>query len=155
MKEIVVNIIIEQMPDFEELLQSKSNDSAFRLCNQYIEMVMCYCNLSELSMMEFGICILLCCTFKEMLEWAAAYDRTINYFRLGLVYYIDIIDLENTGNSIYIEFMNGNFVVKETDGQFNQVHTDQGIEHVNKLCSLSGRLIGIPPQQSALVQWMQ
>ncbi len=54
-----------------------------------------------------------------------------------------MVQLENTANAVYVEFTNGNFDMKETDGQFNKIYTDQGIEHVNKVCSLSGGLIGI------------
>ena len=43
----------------------------------------------------------------------------------------------------------GNFVVKKTNGAFNQVPIDQATEWVNKLCKLSNGIIGITKTDSA------
>ena len=45
--------------------------------------------------------------------------------------------------------MGGDFVVKKTNGAFNQVHIDQATEWVNKLCKLSNGIIGITRTDSA------
>ncbi len=65
-----------------------------------------------------------------------------------------MLELEDTTYPVYIEWKEGNFVVKETDVCFNQVYTDQALEHVNRLCKLDGGLVGITRQQAALLRWM-
>ncbi len=88
-----------------------------------------------------------------MLQWQALYHH-VNYQRSGLVYLIDMLELGDTAYPVYVEWKEGNFVMKETDGCFNQVYTDQALEHVNKLCKLDGGLVGITRQQAALFRWM-
>ena len=52
-----------------------------------------------------------------------------------------MLSLEQT--EVYQEFVGGNFVVKKTNGAFNQVPIDQATEWVNTLCKLSNGIIGI------------
>ncbi len=39
-----------------------------------------------------------------------------------------MLELEDTAYPVYVEWKKGTFVVKETDGCFNQVYTDQTLE---------------------------
>ena len=91
-------------------------------------------------------------SFAAMLPWFAIYDHT-NYTRWGTIYLADMKNLEETHPDIYTEFVNGNFVVKKTNHRFNQISTDQALEHVNKICKVAGGLIGITRLESARERW--
>ena len=54
-----------------------------------------------------------------------------------------MMNLHETAPEVYQQFMEGNFVVKESEGRFNQVSVDLGLEHVNKLCKVAGGIVGI------------
>lgn len=90
--------------------------------------------------------------FADMLPWFAVYDHT-NYTRWGAVYLADMKQLEKTHPDVYKEFMEGNFVVKRTDHKFNQISTDQSLEHINRVCKVAGGLIGITRSDSARDRW--
>ena len=62
------------------------------------------------------------------------------------MYLADMMFLRQEVPQVYNEFMAGNFVVKETEGLFNQVSTDMALEHVNKLCKVAGGIVGITNQ---------
>jgi hypothetical protein len=66
----------------------------------------------------------------------------------------DMQQLQETAPEVYQEFKGGNFVIKESIDTFNQVHTDQALEHINRNCKVSGGLVGITCTQSALDRWM-
>ena len=82
-----------------------------------------------------------------------AYYHT-DYSRWGLVYLIDMLQLEQTAPAVYEEFCAGNFVIKESAGAFNQIATDLALEHINKQCKVAGGLVGISRTKSALDRWM-
>lgn len=65
-----------------------------------------------------------------------------------------MLELQQTVPTVYQEFMAGNFVVKEANGRFNQVHTDMALEHINKLCKISGGMVGITRNKTAMDKWM-
>ena len=92
-------------------------------------------------------------TFKEMMPLMMAYDHT-NYSRWGLVYLIDMLQLEQTTPAMYEEFCARNFVIKESAGAFNQIATDLALEHINKQCKVAGGLVGISRTKSALDHWV-
>ena len=48
---------------------------------------------------------------RDMLSWMTIYDH-VNYARWGVIYLVDMMQLENTAPNVYIEFAAGNFVVK-------------------------------------------
>ena len=48
------------------------------------------------------------------------YDH-VNYARWGVVYLLDMFQLENTAPEVHAEFIAGNFIVTETAGSFNQI----------------------------------
>ena len=70
------------------------------------------------------------------------------------MYLADMMFLRQEVPQVYNEFMAGNFVVKETEGLFNQVSTDMALEHVNKLCKVAGGIVGITRSKPALERWM-
>ena len=88
-----------------------------------------------------------------MLPYMATYDH-INYMRWGIVYLADMMNLPDTAPEVYQQFMEGNFVVKESEGHLNQVSVDMGLEHINKLCKRAGGIVGITRSKAALNRWM-
>lgn len=90
--------------------------------------------------------------FLEMLPWFAHYDHT-NYMRWGIVYATDIIQPEISHPDVYKQFMEGDFVVKSTHKTFNQISTDQALEHVNKVGKVAGGLVGITRSDCARDRW--
>lgn len=91
-------------------------------------------------------------SFAAMLPWFAHYDHT-NYTRWGAVYLADAMLLETSHPDVHREFMNGNFVVKTSFNTFNQLSTDQALEHVNKVGKVAGGLVGITRSEGARDQW--
>ena len=65
-----------------------------------------------------------------------------------------MLQLQQTSLNVYREFMSGNFVVKEANSSFNQVLSDMALEHINKLCKISGGIVGITSNKAALDRWM-
>ena len=90
--------------------------------------------------------------FKAMLPWFALYNHT-NYTRWGAVYLADCKQLKTTHPDAYREFLGGNFVVKSSHNKFNQLSTDQALEHINKIGKIAGGLVGITRSANARDQW--
>ncbi len=65
-----------------------------------------------------------------------------------------MLEIEHTAPDVAREFTAGNYVIKESAGVFNQVHTDMALEHVNKLCQIAGGIVAITRLKSALDRWM-
>ena len=63
--------------------------------------------------------------------------------RWGIIYLADMMNLHETAPEVYQQFTEGNFVVKESEGRFNEVSVDLGLEHINKLCKVAGGIVGI------------
>ena len=51
--------------------------------------------------------------------------------RWGIVNLADMMNLHETAPEVYQQFMEGNFVVEESEGRFSQVLVDLGLEYVN------------------------
>ena len=90
--------------------------------------------------------------FAATLPWFAQYDHT-NYTHWGAVYLADAMHLEASHLDIYREFLSGIFVVKTSHNPFNQLSTDQALEHVNKLGKVAGGLVGITRSDGARDLW--
>ena len=83
----------------------------------------------------------------------SVYDH-VNYTRWGTVYILDMQQLSKPAPTVYSQLMDGNFVVKHTPQKFNNVFTDQALEFVNKMCKVSGSLVGITRTESAMNRWL-
>ena len=90
--------------------------------------------------------------FASMLPWFAIYDH-VNYYRWGSVYLADMRQLETSHPDVHEEFMAGNFVVKTSKQNFNQLSTDKAPEHVNKICKTVGGLVRITREDSTRDRW--
>ena len=87
-------------------------------------------------------------SFAAILPWLVMYDHN-NYSRWGPVYLTEMRSLEKTAPEIYREFQAGNFVIKRSQNLFNQVPPDQATEWINKMCKVSGGIIGITRSDQA------
>ena len=76
------------------------------------------------------------------------YDHT-NYARWGPVYLAEMKGLEISHPELFEEFMEGNFVVQQKDGQFNQVPIDHATEWQKKICKISNGIVGITRNDTA------
>ena len=87
-----------------------------------------------------------------MLPWFGIYDH-INYTRWGMISIADMKQLHLTAPEVHEVFMNGDFVVKESKHNFNQLLDDLALEHCNRAGKIAGGLIGITINESALHRW--
>lgn len=90
--------------------------------------------------------------FAKMLPWFAVYDH-YNYSRWGPVYLADMRALPITAPEVHREFVAGRFSIKRNKGMFNQVASDQALEHVNRIAKVSGGIIGITHINSSRDRW--
>lgn len=143
--------IHEFRDEFEVFLEEHSQNSTFTFWKMYIDLVQILLNFVRAE--REGNWELHLEAFQQMLPLMAAYDHT-NYTRWGIVYLADMKNLQQTAPAVYNEFTSGNFGVKRTEGAFNQLPTDQALEHINKLCKIAGGLVGITRNRPALDRWM-
>ena len=137
--------------DMQEFNNEMKTNATFVFWKQYMDMVqilLCFI-LAERE----GNWLLHISTFQEMLPFMVIYDH-VNYTRYGIIYLADMLALPDTAPYVYKEFMEGNFVVKETEALFNQLSPDMALEHINKLCKISGGIVGITRSNAALNRWM-
>ena len=137
--------------EFEVFLEEHSQNSTFTFWKMYIDLVQILLNFVRAEREDNWELHLE--AFQQMLPLMVAYDHT-NYTRWGTVYLADMKNLQQTAPAIYNEFTSGNFGVKRTEGAFNQLPTDQALEHINKLCKIAGGLVGITHNRPALDCWM-
>ena len=91
-------------------------------------------------------------SFSEMLPWFAVFDH-VNYTRWGVVFLADMKLLPKTAPEVYVAFLCGDFVTKETENSFNQIPDDQALEHVNRSGMVAGGLVGITRTEFARDRW--
>lgn len=137
--------------NFKTFLDSQENNKTLRFWRQYIRFIETL--LLFIRAEREGIWDLHVAAFQRMLPLMVLYDH-VNYTRWGTVYLIDMLQLKDKAPSVYEEFKAGNFVVKETEGKFNQVSTDLALEHINRTCKSAGGLVGITQTKTALDRWM-
>lgn len=153
-KEIVDQTIPKMesaLNDFREFFDVNSENATFKFWNEYLELasiLLCFVRAERDGNWPLHLEM-----FKEMLPLMAVYDHS-NYTRWGTVYLLDMQQLSETAPTVYAEFMDGNFVVKHTPQKFNNVSTDQALEFVNKMCKVSGGLVGITRTESAMNRWL-
>ena len=83
----------------------------------------------------------------------AALDST-NYLRWCSIYLEDMRRLPETAPSVYQNFANGNFSIKEKPGRFTAVGGDQKLEQsINLSSKCSDGVIGHAKQKQYVAQW--
>ena len=143
MEELQHPVVSELLWKFDNTFNEESN---FKFWNQYISMVQTLLNFIRAN--RDGNWQLHLESFAEMLPWMTIYDHT-NYARWGPVYMTDMKNLHKTAPEVLKEFEMGNFVVKRSSHQFNQVPVDQATEWVNRMCKISNGIIGITKNDPA------
>ncbi len=93
-------------------------------------------------------------TFQKMFPFMLWYDNT-NYGRWSLIYLIYVFRLDKSTPEVYTEFLDGNFVIKFSNGFFNQILTDQAIEFLDRMCKVMGGVIGITQTLAVLYRWTE
>ncbi|KAG1648498.1 hypothetical protein GQR58_029779 [Nymphon striatum] len=122
--------------------QELKSSATFVFWRQYMDIVQIL--LQFISAEREGLWQLHLSSFARMLPWMAVYDH-IDYLRWGTVYPSDMYQLATTAPVVFDEFEKGNFVVKESDGKFNQVSADLALEHVTRLAEDTRTMFGIQP----------
>mgnify|MGYP001798935761 CR=1 FL=1 len=74
------------------------------------------------------------------------YDH-LNYAKWGSVF---IAEMEQLPGEVLLEFKQGNFVVKWTEGPFNEVSPDHSLEWLNGIGKVGGGIVGITKTSSPL-----
>ncbi|KAG1679053.1 hypothetical protein GQR58_013093 [Nymphon striatum] len=124
--------------------QELKSSATFVFWRQYMDIVQIL--LQFISAEREGLWQLHLSSFARMLPWMAVYDH-INYLRWGTVYLSDMYQLATTAPVVFDEFEKGNFVMKESDGKFNQVSADLALEHVTRLAEDTRTMFGIQPSR--------
>ena len=62
--------------------------------------------------------------------------------------------LHETHPDIYIQFVNGNFVIRKSHRRFSAISTDQAHEQNNALVKGEGGAIGLTENPQAFLRWM-
>ena len=65
-----------------------------------------------------------------------------------------MLNLKETNQHIHDQFVQGNFVLHESNRKFSGVALDQAHEHNNCLVKSDGGAIGITEKEAALLRWM-
>lgn len=124
-----------------------TSSSNFKFWWSYIQMVELL--LLFTSAQRDGLWQLHLQSFTSMLPYFFRYNHT-NYARWGTVY---VSEMHNLPAEVEAEFDQGNFVVKRSDRQFNQVSPDQSQEWLNGTGKTGGGIVGITKTTSALSRW--
>ena len=93
-------------------------------------------------------------TLAKMLPLFSEFDHT-NHVRWGTAFLTDMKFLKSTAPDVYAGFMNGDFVLKETDNKYNQIANDhvEHVEHVNRKSKAGRELVGILHSEAARTKW--
>ncbi|KAJ8049553.1 hypothetical protein HOLleu_02339 [Holothuria leucospilota] len=91
---------------------------------------------------------------RRILPWVFAYDH-INYSRYLPVYWLEMSDLEKTHPLIHRQLLQGDFVVRRSEGSFAQVACDQAIEQTaNRDSKTKGGMHGFTTSSGAVNRWI-
>ncbi len=112
-------------------------------CFEYLEIVSIL--LQFIRAERVGDWVLHLQSFTDMLAYMAGYDH-VNYTRSGIIYLIDMMQLEHQR---CIRNIWQASLVTFSEGKFNQVTTD--LERINRTCKVGGGMIGITRMQTALI----
>ena len=84
---------------------------------------------------------------------AFALDQT-NYVRWLPVHIRDMTSLHETHPDIYVHFVNGNFVIRNSQRRFSAISIDQANEQNNALVKDEGGAISLTENPAAFLRWM-
>lgn len=92
------------------------------------------------------ITIYICMLLDECFIFFHRYDYT-NYARWVVIY---LAEMHRLPDEVLSEFQNGNWVVKDSAGTFNQVDPDHSQEWLNGTVKRGGGIVGIAKRDPAL-----
>ena len=141
-EELIVTVQSEEFRAvFEEFVATKSLENvSFQFWWSYLEMVSILLNFTRAQ--REGNWELFLNSFCSMLPFFFRYDH-LNYAKWGSVF---IAEMRQLAIEVLRQFRKGNFVVKWSEGRFNQVSADHGLEWLKR----RGGIIGITKTSSAL-----
>ena len=87
-------------------------------------------------------------SFHSMLSYFFQYKH-LNYAKWGSVF---IAEMEQLPAEVLEEFKKGNFVVKWSEGEFNEVSADHSLEWLKGIGKRGGGMVGITKTSSALTR---
>lgn len=87
-------------------------------------------------------------SLRSMLPYFFRYDH-LNYAKWGSVF---IAEMEQLPAEVLGEFKKGNFLVKWSEGKFNEVSADHSLEWLNGIGKRGGGIVGITKTSSALTR---
>ena len=77
-----------------------------------------------------------------------------HYARWMTVHVRDLLNLQNTCQAIYAQFLSGNFVTQKSNHKFSALAHDQVHEQLNAMVKGDDGVIGITENEAALKRWM-
>ena len=89
----------------------------------------------------------------KLVPWLFALDQT-NYARWLPVHIRDMASLHETHPDIYIQFVNGNFVIRKSHHRFSAISIDQAHEQNKALVKGEGGANGLTENPQAFLRWM-
>ena len=151
----VLHILLPKISNLLDLMATFDKETAvenpnFAYWRQYMDLVSILLRFTRAA--RDGNWALYLSSFAEMLPWFALYDH-VHYTRWGTVFLADMKQLHEVAPEVYEGFTEGDFVVKETKHNFNQIPDDQGLEHVNRMGKVAGGLVGITRNDTARDRW--
>ena len=93
--------------------------------------------------------------FNQMLDYDRAYDH-LKYFKLGIVYLMDMQRLPEAHPDLFQQFKGGNHAVarSKTQSVFNCVATDMALEQsMNRDSKTKGGIIGVTQDSDKVEKW--
>ncbi|KAK3747362.1 hypothetical protein QZH41_005268 [Actinostola sp. cb2023] len=130
-----------------ELDVDQEKHPMFKVARKYMRMVMDM--LQFIRAVRTGDWELHLKTLQAFTKYLFAHDR-LNYARMMPLYLAEIQSLETTYPEIYVELIQGNWVVnKNARVPFCALGADHGLEHINRSMKVTGGLVGITLNPSA------
>lgn len=130
-----------------EFLKKQSSNVNFCFWWHYLDMVSILLMFTRAQ--RDGIWDLHLFSFRCMLPYFMRYDHT-NYARWGPIY---LAEMHQLPAEVLEVLKKGNFVVKRSAADFNQVSPDQAHEWLNATGKKGGGVVGITKTASALSRW--
>ena len=127
--------------------ERKAKNVNFTFWWQYLEMVTILLMFTRAQ--RDGLWDLHLFSFRCMLPYFMRYDHS-NYAKWGTIY---LAEMNQLPREVLEEFRKGNFVVKRSAADFNQVSPDQAQEWLNGTGKKGGGIVGITKTPSALSRW--
>ena len=146
-EDFVMFLASDEFRNTMEAYLATNDNPNFKFWWGYMQMV--HILLLFLRAQRDGIWVFNLHAFQRMLPYFMRYNN-VNYARWGTIY---LNEMHQLPQEVQREFESGNFVVKRSPQQFNQVDPDQSQEWLGCIGKKGGGIIGITKFTSALSRW--